>query len=31
MLLGLQYLAACQADDRAFVKALAGLPASADR
>lgn len=31
MLLGLQYLAACQADDRGFLKALAGLPASADR
>ncbi len=31
MLLGLQYLAACQADDRTFIKALSGLPATADR
>ncbi len=31
MLLGLQYLAACQADDRGFVKALGRLPVMADR
>src|SRR4029077_10304020 len=31
MLLGLQYLAACQADDRAFLRALGQLPATAER
>jgi glucosamine--fructose-6-phosphate aminotransferase (isomerizing) len=31
MLLGLQYLAACQADDRRFLKALGRLPAGTDR
>jgi glucosamine--fructose-6-phosphate aminotransferase (isomerizing) len=31
MLLGLQYLAACQADDRGFVKGLSQLSAMADR
>jgi glucosamine--fructose-6-phosphate aminotransferase (isomerizing) len=31
MLLGLQYLAACVADDHSFVKSLSGLPAPADK
>ncbi len=31
MLLGLQYLAACQAEDRAFAESLSRLPATADR
>ena len=31
MLLGLQYLAACQADDHAFLQALGQLPATAER
>jgi glucosamine--fructose-6-phosphate aminotransferase (isomerizing) len=31
MLLGLQYLAACQVDDRAFAKSLGRLPALAER
>jgi glutamine---fructose-6-phosphate transaminase (isomerizing) len=31
MLLGLQYLAACQADDRGFITALGKLPAAVDR